>query len=79
MSLYMDNDELNELDEFQKVGVFPPSLRASLVTELNRAGIVYRLEDLNEHVTALYVLNFSSNEAGVILYELKNKNKRIRM
>lgn len=79
MPLNIDNDKLNKRDEYQKVGVFPSLSRVSLVAELNRSGIVYRLEDVNEHMTALYVLNFSLNEAGAILNEIKSKNKRIRM
>ncbi len=79
MPLNTDNDKLNKSDEYQKVGVFPSLLRVSLVAELNRSGIAYRLEDLDEHMTALYVLSFSLNEAGAILSEIKSKNKRIRM
>lgn len=65
--------------EFVRVGVFETRLSLQVVGELNRRKIAHRLDELDNHLTALHTLPSASSEAGEVLEEIKAKNKRVRL
>ncbi|HAG51002.1 MAG TPA: hypothetical protein DHU69_08465 [Deltaproteobacteria bacterium] len=64
--------------EIKKIAVFHTNLSLKVAEELNRRNIYYRVEEIDNYTTALYVLIESANEAEEIINDIKKKFRRIR-